>query len=328
MKLSRIGHLPKCGETGGFAVRPPLYGWGMPSTTDLSALDAAERALDDLLANPVDPVDPDAALDLSRRAERLGRKALAVQLGVLGAVEDRGLHRADGHASARVFTGHANHLSQPAAKRRDRARRMLEEMPAMAAGLAAGMIGACQIDRAARVFANPRVQVEFTALDTQLAVLAAVLDYDEFDRRLTNWVRQADEDGTADRSRRAHENRRGRLTQDFDGGWELLARFGGITGAQMHEIHRAFTDAEFAADWAEAFAVHGDATTVAHLARTFDQRDADALTRIFLLAADAHTAAPGGSRIDLSIVMDHLTHERETRRGRRRGRRRRAGRCG
>ncbi|HWJ61251.1 MAG TPA: hypothetical protein VNS19_04715, partial [Acidimicrobiales bacterium] len=97
----------------------------MPSTTDLSALDAAERALDDLLANPVDPVDPDAALDLSRRAERLGRKALAVQLGVLGAVDDRGLHRADGHASARVFTGHANHLSQPAAKRRDRARRML-----------------------------------------------------------------------------------------------------------------------------------------------------------------------------------------------------------
>ena len=286
----------------------------MPTITELPALEAAEEAVDRLLAGDLDPEDVTEALDVARRVERLGRKVLAVQIGVLEVVEERQLHRPDGHASGRVFVEHANHLSEPFAKRRDRARRMLAEMPAVAAGLAAGLIGSCQIDRMSRVFVNPRVQAEFVSLDGQLAILAAALDYADFDQRLTNWVRQTDEDGTADRSRRCHENRRGRFTQDFDGGWELLARFGGLTGAQMHEIQQAFVEAEFQADWAEARAIHGEATTTAHLARTFDQRDADALTRIFLLAADAFAAAPGGSRIDLSIVMDHLTYERELRR--------------
>jgi len=282
-----------------------------PATT---ALDAVEQALDALLAVELDPGDVHSAIELSRQTERLSRKVLSVQIGVHAAIEESGVYRADGHASGRVFTEHNNHLSSPLAKRRDRARRMLAEMPAMDAGLAAGLIGPCQIDRASRVFVNPRVQAEFVALDGRIATLAATLDYPEFDRRLTNWERQADEDGTADQSRRCHENRRGRITQDFDGGWELLARFGNLTGAQMHQIHQTFVQAEFHADWDEAYASWGTKTTVEHLARTFDQRDADALTRIFLLAADAHAAAPGGSRIDLSILLDHLTYERETRR--------------
>lgn len=286
----------------------------MATTTDLRPIAEAEQAIDALVEMDLDPNDISAALELTRRVERLSRKVLAVQIGVLGAVEERQLHRPDGHASGRVFVEHANHLSEPYAKRRDRARRMFADMPAVAAGLAAGLIGPCQIDRMSRVYVNPRVQAEFVALDGQFAILAAALDYPDFDKRLTNWVREADEDGTADRSRRCQENRRARMTQDFDGGWELLARFGGLTGAQMHEIQQAFVEAEFQADWAEARAIHGDATTVAHLPRTFDQRDADALTRIFLLGADAFAAAPGGSRIDLSIVMDHLTFGREARR--------------
>lgn len=86
------------------------------------------------------------------------------------------------------------------------------------AGLEQGRIGACQVDRIARVFVNPRVQDRFVEIDAQVAQLAAMLPYAEFDRRLTDWVRQVDEDGTADRARRAHEGRRARLVQDFDGG--------------------------------------------------------------------------------------------------------------
>ena len=102
---------------------------------------------------------------------------------------------------------------------------------------------------------------------TGLALLAAALPYPEFDRRLTNWVRQVDEDGTADRARRCQENRRARMVQEFDGGWELLGGFGSLTGAQMHRILQGFTEAEFQADWAAARELHGDATTVAHLAQ-------------------------------------------------------------
>ncbi len=279
-----------------------------------AALAQTETLLDAVLGAELAPDDVAAALELARRVEGLQRRVRALQLGVIDAIGERDLHRPDGHASPRVMVEHASHLSEREAKRRDRARRALAEMPAVRAGLAAGTIGSCQVDRIALVYVNPRVQKRFVALDAQVALLAATLPYPEFEKRLKNWVRQVDEDGAADRVRRCHENRRARIVQEYDGGWELLGGFGGLTGAQMHAIHQKFVEAEFQADWAEARAVHGDATTVAHLAHTYDQRDADAMTRIFEIAANAFAAAPGGAPIDTTIVMDQETFERELRR--------------
>ncbi|WP_426571189.1 hypothetical protein [Aquihabitans sp. McL0605] len=276
-----------------------------------AGLDAAFDALDAL---ELDPGSIMEAAALARRVERYGRRMRSKQIDVIETIEERGLHLVDGHASGRVMVGLVSHLSEPEAKRRDRARRMFAAMPAVKLALATGRIGACQVDRISLVYVNPRVQAELVKIDAQVAQLAAVLEYAELDRRLTNWVRMVDEDGTADRARRAHENRRARLLQDFDGGWELLCLVGGLTGAQMHAIFRAFVEAEFQADWAEARDVHGEATTVEHLARTFDQRDADAVARIFELAANAFAATPGGAPIDLTIVMDNETFEREARR--------------
>ena len=287
----------------------------MPKTPGYAALiDQAEAVLGQLTAADLDPEDVPAALALVRSLERIDRRVRVLQVGAIDAIGSRRLHEPDGHASPQTMVGHAGHLSEPEAKRRGRAARTLAEMPAVREAVAAGRVGRCQIDRIARVFANPRVRTAFVALDAQVAMLAALLDYPEFDERLTNWVRQVDEDGTADQARRCQENRRARLVQEFDGGWELLGGFGGLTGAQMHKIHLAFVEAEFQADWAEARAIWGDKTTVDHLARTFDQRDADAMTRIFELAADAHAAAPGGAPIDLTILMDSETFEREARR--------------
>jgi hypothetical protein len=285
----------------------------MTVTAD-AALAHAEAALEAVSGVVLEPGDVAGARELARTVERLSRRVRALQIDVVSAIEAGGLHQPDGHGSARVMVEHVNHLSPPEAKRRDRARRMLAGMPAVRAGLVAGRIGSCQIDRIALVFVNPRVSEKFVALDAQVTILAATLPYLEFDRRLTNWVRQVDEDGTADRARRCQENRRARLVQDFDGGWDLMGGFGTLTGAQMHTIHRAFVEAEFQADWDQAREIHGDATTVAHLARTHDQRDADAMTRIFELAADAWAATPGGAPIDTTIVMDHETFERELRR--------------
>ena len=277
-------------------------------------LDQLDTVLDALVAAPVELADVDQAAVLTRRVEQVGRRVHAAQLGVVEAVEAAGVHRADGHASGSIFVAHVARLSQPEGKRRNRARRMLAAMPAVEAALRAGSIGRCQVHRIADVWANPRVQRAFEGLDAQVAALAAHLSYEELDRRLTNWVRQVDEDGTADRARRAHEDRRARLVQDFDGGWELLCQIGGVTGAQMHAIFRAFVEAEFQEDWAEAREVHGDATTVEHLARTFDQRDADAIARIFEFAANGWAASPGGAPINTTVVMDHETFEREARR--------------
>lgn len=287
----------------------------MPNALTVStALDDADAALAELVGLPLEPTDVTEALELARRVDQLSRRIRAVQIDVIEAIDQRGLHRPDGHRSARVMVEHASHLSAREAKRRDRARRALADLPMVRAGLAAGSIGPCQVDRIALVHANPRVREELVALDAQLALLAAALTYPELDRRLKNWERQVDDEGTADAARRCHENRRARLTQDYDGGWELLGAFGTLTGAQMQSIFRAFVEAEFQADWEEARAVHGDATTVEHLARTFDQRDADAVTRIFEAAANAYAAAPGGAPIDTTVVMDNETFERELRR--------------
>ena len=283
-----------------------------PSLQDVVA--AADRALDRVAGAELDLDDVASAMELARAVDRLDRKVRSLEVRVIDAIGAGKLHEPDGHASPRVMVAHANRLSEAEAMRRDRVTRMVAEMSAVRVGLASGRIGRCQADRLARVYVNPRVQAEFVKIDEQVARLAAMLTYEELDRRLTNWVRQVDEEGTADRARRAHENRRARLVQDFDGGWELLCLIGGLTGAQMHAIFRAFVEAEFQADWAEAREVHGDATTVAHLARTFDQRDADAVARIFEFAANAFAAAPGGAPIDTTIVMDHETFEREARR--------------
>ena len=273
-----------------------------------------DAALDALAGLELDLGGATEAVDLTRRVERYGRRLRSVEIGVIEAIEERGLQRPDGHASGRVMVEHVGHLSETEGRRRDRARRMFADMPAVKLAMASGKIGSCQVDRIGRVYVNPRVQAEFVKIDVQVAQLAAVLPYLELDRRLTNWVRQVDEDGTADRARRAHENRRARIVQDFDGGWELLCLIGGLTGAQMHSIFRAFVEAEFQADWAEAREIHGDATTVDHLSRTFDQRDADAIARIFEFAANAFAASAGGAPIDTTIVMDHETFEREARR--------------
>jgi hypothetical protein len=302
-------------ERGGSTVRPPWDDVGMPTTLSSDhALAQLDAALDALAAVELSPSDVDQAVDLARRVEAAGRRVRAKQVEVVEVIEARGLHVPDGHGKAAVMVGAVGRLSEREWKRRDRARRMFAEMPAVKIGMATGRIGACQVDRLSLVFVNPRVQAEFVAIDAHVARLASVLTYEELDRRLTNWVRQVDEDGTADRARRAHENRRARLTQDFDGGWELLCLIGGVTGAQMHSIFRAFVEAEFQADWAEAREVHGEGTKVEHLARTFDQREADAIARIFEFAANAFAAAPGGAPIDTTIVMDSETFEREARR--------------
>ncbi|WP_421119719.1 DUF222 domain-containing protein [Aquihabitans daechungensis] len=222
----------------------------MTVTADALLAEAA-ASLDALVGTAFEPGEVTGALELARHIELLARKVRVLQVQVIAAIDDRDLHVPDGHVSPRVMVEHANHLSPREAKRRDRARRMLAEMPAVRAGLAAGRIGLCQIDQIALVYVNPRVQEPFVALDAQIAMLAAALPYGEFEQRLRNWVRQVDEDGTADKARRCQENRRARLVQEFDGGWDLLGGFGTLTGAQMHTIHRAFVEAEFQADWAE-----------------------------------------------------------------------------
>lgn len=279
-----------------------------------AALDHLAAALDQVQAAGVDPVDSADALTVLREIEVSARRLRAVQVDVVAAADRRSLYRADGHASAKVMVRHAARLSGPEASRRASAAKALRHLPAVRDALAAGRIGACQAEAIARVYANRRVRARLCRQDDALAELAARWSYRDFEAKLAEWARLADEDGTADAAQRNHENRDARLAQDFDGGWSFTARCGSLQGAELASILERFVDGEFRADWDKARAEHGDAATVDDLPRTAAHRRFDGFFELFQRAAAAVAAAEGGSQIVTNIVLDQATFERWLRR--------------
>jgi hypothetical protein len=279
-----------------------------------SAIARLHAALDDLAEAEIDLTEVHAALEAARAVEGVARRVQAVQLDVAAGMDDAKVHRSDGHRTIAQGLVAGVRISEAESARRAKSVRALRQLPAVAAALRAGRIGRCQVDRIAMTWANPRVQEQFEAKDAEVAHLAAHVSYHELHRKLTAWEAAQDEQGTADRSQANHAKRDAQVAQEFDGGWQGRYRCGSIDGAQLEAIQAAFIDAEFAADWAEAVAIHGSLTTVAHLARTDAQRRFDALRRIHQLAADAHAASPGGAPIDTNIVIDEETFERYLRR--------------
>ena len=278
------------------------------------ALGRASAALDDLFAAGIEPVDADHARELIVAVERLARRVRAAQVAVLDQIDRRGLHRADGHASAKVVVRHHAKTSDPEALRRAKACRMLRDLPAIGAAWRAGAVGSCQVDRIARAHANPRARAWFVAHEARVLEAAQAMGYRLFDLQVTDWERLADQDGTCDRNQRRHENRDATIVQDYDGGWTLRAGCASLQGAELREVLAAFIAAEEAADWAEARAEHGPDATADQLPRTASQRRFDALFKVFERGASARADAPGGSVVVTNVVIDHATFERELRR--------------
>ncbi|MGI8754435.1 MAG: DUF222 domain-containing protein [Acidimicrobiales bacterium] len=277
------------------------------------AIDQVEAGLDAIFAAGLLPRDGRDAITVIRDLEAQGRRLAAAQVCLVDEIDQQRLYRPDGHASAKVMVRHVAHLSDGEAKRRASAAKALRDLPEVTARFRAGRIGSCQVQRIARAHANKRVRRALLRKDRTLAVLAERTSYRDFDAKVTEWVRRVDEDGTADRCQRAHENRDAKLLQDFDSSWNLDAGCGSVDGAQLYDIFGHFVDAETLADWEKARAEHGDAATVDDLPRTAGQRRFDALFAIFQQAASA-LAAGGGAQIVTNLVMDLATFERTVRR--------------
>jgi hypothetical protein len=281
------------------------------TTEAATALDQLTAGLDALAAAGVDPVDARDAVTWVRELEVLGRRLRSAQLDLMDRVDRRGLHRADGHASAKVMVRHNARLSPAEAGRRYRAVRARRDLPAVAEAFAAGKIGACHLDRIARAHANARVRDELRGQDETLVRLAGRSEsYVAFDATITDWVRLTDADGTCDTAERNHQNRDAQWVQDLDGGWTLKVRCGSLDGAELAEVHRHLTRAEFEADWANARDKHGQGACVEDLDRTDGQRRFDAFAANTRRGAAAPPGTPGRSRVVTNVVIDHATFER------------------
>ena len=277
---------------------------------DLSkGLEQIAAGLDEVLAAGLEPVDSPEAIGLIGQLEVLGRRLDAARVGLLDAIDRKGLHRVDGHHSAKVMVRHVAKLSGPEAATRARTARALRDLPETRAAFGAGQVGTCQVRRLSRIHANRRVRDRLPQSEARLLNIAQDQDYELFDTVATNWVRLADEDGTCETNQRNHENRDARLTQNYDQSWELLAGCGSLSGAELKTIFDHFVDAEFRTDWDKAKIEHGDATVKAHLERTDGQRRFDAPSAIFQRAAATEPDGTG-PKLVTNLVIDDATYDR------------------
>lgn len=287
---------------------------GVANPAVAKALDSLTSAVGAVQTLGMAPVDARDAAMMVREVEAVARQVAAVQVALVGEVDRRGLHRTDGHSSAKVFVRHAADLSDREAGRRTRASRALRDLPLVRERFEAGAIGIDHLHAIAHAHANPRVRARFCRRDGELAELAGTKAHRLFDLMLTDWVRRVDEDGTCDTAQRKHDDRDARFHQEFDGGWQGDIRCGSLYGAELHAILDHFTQAELLADWEKARAEHGDAATAEHLPRTDAQRRFDAFQEIMRRGADSLAGTGGGPTLTVDIVIDQATFERELRR--------------
>ena len=242
---------------------------------------------------------------------RVGRRLGAVEAKVLDEVDRQRVYAPDGHLSAKVMVRHVGQLPGFEAHRRWQTVRMLRDLPLVAEAYEAGEIGTGQVEELARTHANPRVRHLMADAQGLLLEDAQSSTFREFQVLVRAWRDYADQDGAADRAKKAHDRRDMRMTEEFDGGWRAVGQFGTSMGSIGADLHEAFTRAETAVDWEKARAEHGDAATPGDLARTPGQRRADAWWAM-CMAAIAN--APEGVNVDpvLNLVMDHDTFETHT----------------
>ena len=274
----------------------------------VAAVEGIGARLDVLQARDWVPSGCDEALVRVREVEVLGRRLHALQVGLQDRIDRSGVFKADGHGSAKVMVRHGANLSNAEALRRDQVVRMVREMPVVAAGHGAGRIGTPQVERIARTWANRRVRAQLVQVDGLMARAAAVLPYREFDAALADWERLVDEDGAGDRAERSDANRDFRMPRNFDGSHRIEGGGGSVDGAVIEDIWLRQVQREWEADWAEARCQHGDAVTLADLARTDAQRRYDAMKACMVRGDLAEYGVEARTCTDL--VVDEVTFER------------------
>ncbi len=285
---------------------------GMEAVSD-PRLEAAFVKVDDALVElrevGVVPADPRDAIGVVRRLEHVSRQVYGLQAGLVGEIDRRGLHRADGHKSVRAMVGWAADLSPGDATKRARAAKVLRDMPAVAAAVAAGSISVSTLDRIGATHANTRVRDQLVASEDHLAVVAGAISYGNFHQYLSNWERLADADGQQAKAERDHERRDFAIRQNLDGSFRFEGGCGSIQGTITLAIFQAYVTAEFEADLAEARARLGDGASLDDLCRTDQQRRMDALAAIFDDAVTARGERTG-QQVITNLIIDHETLDR------------------
>ena len=269
----------------------------------------------DRLADAVDEV---LALDWDAEScadKTAGLVALSTQMARCGVADGAGVRslEADPGWAAEGFRTVGSKLacesnqSRATARRRRRDARQYAELPVLEEAVAAGEVNA---DAARLILRADTSDLHDQLLrDEKLLVShARDLEYDRFAQAMRYWIELADTDAADERAAEREANRAVHASRTYDGRIRLDGWLDPVAGAEWAaELHR-LEQRLFEADWADARAVHGERANRTHLARTADQRRADALHEMGRRSA-AHTGdrpAPAAKPV-LNLHMDYET---------------------
>jgi hypothetical protein len=210
---------------------------------------------------------------------------------LVGHWDARRCWRAEGARTASAWLRTKGRMAPATAARTVKVARAMRAMPATEAAWRRGEINADHVIQLIR--SRACAAEEFDRDEEQLIEQARTLPFRSFEAASAYWRQLADEAGMSKKAAEQHGRRRLSLSQSLGGWWYGEFGLGPLDGATVDVTLRAIYDELLAADWAEARARLGPAATVADLARTPEQRRADALVE---MAIRARTAPADGRR--------------------------------
>jgi hypothetical protein len=172
-------------------------------------------------------------------------------------------------------------------------------MPLVAEAWLAGEIDDAHVRRFGRAL-NRRTEDAFAMSEAFLVDKARCLTFREFEELLDYWLAHADPDGADEEGMEKRARRAVSLDETFTGMWSGHILLDPVSGAVVSDELRRLEQKMFEADWAEARARLGREPSPSELARTPDQRRADALVEMAVRSATAKGKRP---RLTLSILM-------------------------
>ncbi len=245
---------------------------------------------------------------LFKRLEQVRRRAEGALAAVIGAVDERGVHRGDGHNNVNGWCRALGRWSDSECRDRVRTANLIAGCDRFRDAVLGGEIGVAQAHELGRAFANPRCGTQLVDVAELMVGNATRLSYHEFRITVRRWEMLADMDGAHRSAEAAHEGRTAGIVEVGEQ-IHLSGRGGLAQGAVMAEIFDRFCDAEFTADWDTTVARHGDAACFSLMPRSDAQRRFDAMYAIFERAAatapDATAAVPL-----VNLVLDVATLQR------------------
>jgi hypothetical protein len=261
-------------------------------TVSTPAVRPLDETVDGLAARDVEGMDGSRAADVLVELRRVRAKLAAVEARLVAQVDAARPWAADGYLTAAAWLAASDHTSLDEARGDVRLARRLRSMPATAAALAAGDISLAHARRLATLCA-PDTAAAFGVAEEFLVGQARSMRWADFTKAAGYWLRHARRDHDPDPDKSDRDHRRVSL-HDGLRGTGLLS--GELTPTAKAEVRSELDRLErqlFEADWAAAKARHGDAVTVADLARTPAQRRHDALVE---MARRSATAPATGKR--------------------------------